>query len=66
MDRAIKVTKVATYEVHLNASDIRDAFGLPDNARVSVHVPGGGDWSNCDLCLDTDVKIEVTYKIVES
>lgn len=62
--RTIKTTVVTTQT--FTATEIRAALGLPRNAVLSVHVPGGGDWSNDDLELGDvrgvvlDVKIETT------
>lgn len=30
--------------------------------KVSVRVPGGGDWSNTDLDIEGDVTIDVRWK----
>ena len=38
--------------VTITREDLIKAFGLPDNASISVSVPGGGDWSNCELPID--------------
>lgn len=43
-------------------ADLLKALGLPENARVFVQVPGGGDWSNCELEIDTDVPLQADYK----
>jgi hypothetical protein len=46
-------------EVHLTGKDIRKLLGLSDSTTVSVHVPGGGDWSNMDLDLDDEVTLDI-------
>lgn len=40
---------------------------IDDNATVTVQVPGGGDWSNMALDLDTEttVRIEWTTKDIK-
>jgi len=38
---------------------------VPDNAVVSVRVPGGGDWSNEDLFIGSDATIEVNWSTTE-
>lgn len=59
-----KMTSIKTVrerrEMNLTGADLRKALGLSDKARITVHVPGGGDWSNCDLDLD-----DYTLDIVE-
>jgi hypothetical protein len=32
-----------------SAKELRQLAGAPDNASVTIYVPGGGDWSNADL-----------------
>jgi hypothetical protein len=41
---------------------------VPPNAEVYVCVPGGGDWSNTSLDVDTEHPIKVRWKtnVVES
>lgn len=37
---------------------------LPANTEISVHVPGGGDYSNTDLELDDrEVKLTLRWKV---
>lgn len=42
---------------------LNDQFDLdlPGDTRVSVRVPGGGDWSNCDLELDESCGLNVGW-----
>lgn len=58
----LTVTKTSRYrrEVKLTGAELREALGLTDRTQITVHVPGGGDWSNTDLDLD-----DVTLDIVE-
>lgn len=36
---------------------------LPADATLSVQVPGGGDWSNCNLEIGEDVdRLNVSYE----
>lgn len=37
--------------ITLHAAELRRILGLDAKARLTVHVPGGGDWSNIDLSL---------------
>lgn len=43
------------------ADGLRVLMGLPCDARLYVTVPGGGDWSGCDMVLGDDVNLEVTW-----
>ena len=45
--------KTTTTEKVFSADDVRKALGLPEGASLFVRVPGGGDWSNTELDLDT-------------
>jgi len=38
----------------------RAGLSIPDDASITIQVPGGGDWSNCDLDLD-DTSIQITW-----
>ena len=45
--------------VELYPDDIREFLAYkgiecPDDAEIFVKVPGGGDWSNCNLTIDKD------------
>lgn len=47
----------------ITADDIRRKFRLPANAKITVTVPGGADWSGMDIELGTDFeKIDVTVE----
>lgn len=35
----------------ISVAEIKKAFNLPENAKVFVHIPGGGNYSNEDLEL---------------
>lgn len=45
--------------------DLGLLLGLPEHATVFVEVPGGGDWSNCDLEIDDRRPLIVTFQTVE-
>jgi len=45
-------TVLTTTEIRISAAEIIEKFGLPAGTILTVHVPGGGDWSNEDLELD--------------
>lgn len=45
----------------MSAADILKALKLPKDAKVFVNVPGGGDWSNCELELDTSTPLNIVY-----
>jgi hypothetical protein len=36
----------------------------PHDADISVDVPGGGDWSHCDLTID-EAPINIRYTTTE-
>lgn len=37
-------------------------YTIPDYATVTVHVPGGGDWSNTDLDIEEQTPIKIAWK----
>lgn len=47
-----RVSTTRSYEGTITIRDLRAAFNIPANAKVTVHVPGGGDWSHCDLEIE--------------
>lgn len=63
-------TTTTCHELRLAGRDIIKLLGLsydkvPDDAAVTVYVPGGGDWSNTTLDLsgkdpDTCVRVQWT------
>lgn len=63
-----KTTTVTTdVSYSLKLSELREALKLPPHAKLSVSVPGGGDWSNCDLELDDrDCFLDVAYSDTET
>ena len=40
---------------------LKTAFDIPENAKLHVRVPGGGDWSNTDLTISDDVPLVLTF-----
>ncbi len=38
---------------------------VPANAKVSFHVPGGGDWSHVDVSIDSETPIYVEWETTE-
>jgi len=60
-----EVTTVKTTVVTITAQDIREAFGLPSRADVTLRVPGGGDWSNTNLDL-CDHPVKARWSETES
>jgi hypothetical protein len=57
----IKTTETCT--ALITDGMLRLAFGIPLRAKVTVGVPGGGDWSNTNLTLDetSSAGIEVVW-----
>lgn len=65
MKKTQESKEVRTVEVfELNAQDILKLFKQKGNGRTKVqfHVPGGGDWSNCDIEIDDEHPITVTFE----
>ena len=61
-----KTTKTETTTHHeFNYEEVRKALGLPENAKIWVQVPGGGDWSNAKLDIGRDVMLEAESVEVE-
>jgi hypothetical protein len=54
------VTKI-THKAELNSNDLKNYLGLPANARLYFHVPGGGDWSNGDVDISKDNPIHISW-----
>lgn len=48
VQKTTKTTEVRSY----SASDIQEALGLPQGARMELRVPSGGDYSG--VCLGFD------------
>lgn len=42
-----------------------EPHGVPADAKVWFNVPGGGDWSSCDIAIDNDNPITVRWETVE-
>lgn len=53
-------------EVRLNHRNIRElleqqGLDIPTNARITIDVPGGGDWSNTSLDVDDANPVVITW-----
>jgi hypothetical protein len=57
----IRTVTEQTFTMELTAKDLRKALGLPDDAELEFFVPGGGDWSNTSVSLDS-YPIYVSWK----
>ena len=45
----------------------RDGQAIPKSGvDVTVRVPGGGDWSNTDIDVDSENPIKITFTEIES
>lgn len=71
--RRVRTTTTEETELEVDAADIRKWLGqaigitIPDDATVTVSVPGGGDWSHATLDIDSRCPITVTWtKTTES
>lgn len=43
--------------------NLRKKYSIPDDAYMSVEIPGGGDWSGCRLDA-SEIEIVVTWERV--
>lgn len=62
MKRTIVKGVVSRYSAEITIADIRKRFRLPEDAEVYIRVPGGGDWSNMDLEIDTDRPLRARWE----
>jgi hypothetical protein len=62
---ATTVTTRTVQKMSYTAEELCQALDLPPNARLTVHVPGGGDWSDEDLQLDGNVRLDVRVETVK-
>ena len=53
------------YSLELSDADIKELLDVPLDARVTVHVPGGGDWSNQELNLSDRHTLDVKWQRVD-
>lgn len=65
-----RVTVNRSFQIELNADDIRlmmkDAgYEIPADAEFVFRVPGGADWSNCDLDIDAENPVCVRWQTRE-
>jgi hypothetical protein len=57
--------KISYYGI-ITLEDLQKKFNIPEGARVTVQVPGGGDYSNTKLEIGTDVDgIEVRWEVIK-
>lgn len=72
MREITETTTVRERCIELTGDDIRgllrDKLGIeiPASAKVSVMVPGGGNWANTDLEIDKDRPLEVVWTETET
>ncbi len=58
-----KVHTVRTHRIELSGAKILTALGIThDKVAVYFRVPGGGDWSNTAIEIDSENPIVVTWK----
>ena len=73
IDKRVSRRTVSKTTVRFSRKEIVDALDLycsateqdldiPESAEVRVRVPGGGDWSNTDLEIDSDCPLTVSWK----
>jgi hypothetical protein len=61
----VSTTTTTDYSLELSGDDIRRLLGIPPDARVSVHIPGGGDWSNQALDLNDRDTLDINWQEVD-
>jgi len=66
MDKVVKKKVVEATSITINRDDFIEIMGkagvdIPENARIFIEVPSGGDWSNTELSL-VDSPIKIKYK----
>lgn len=54
-------TIIRRHEWSISEDDLRALVGAPPNAKVRVEIPGGGDWSGCDIEID-QAPLTVTWE----
>lgn len=60
--RFTAVTQTVTIRTaHFTAAALRKALGLPDDAEITVAVPGGGDWSNAALEISDSTTLDARW-----
>lgn len=55
----VDVVEDRTHQLRIGACDVLDllrvaGWEVPEGAEVTFRTPGGGDWSNSDIQLDSD------------
>ena len=55
-------TTHAVYRTELDGNQLRKLLGIPANARVYVQIPGGGDYSNTDMDIDSGFKLKLVWE----
>lgn len=66
-----QITQKTTRRIELTNADLvymvckQLDLNIPELADVYVKVPGGGDWSNTSLEIDSDCPIIITWTTVQ-
>lgn len=58
----VVVTTTTKTTAKITRKDLIEAFDLPPDARITMHVPGGGDWSNTDLTVGEEGDVFVEWE----
>ena len=61
MIRSRKTTITTRYRASFDAKELREKLNLTEGSKIYVQVPGGGDWSNQELELDSDCPLIAEY-----
>ena len=70
MKRKTSIRSEQNYEISLDKGEILDimrksGYDIPsdeNSINVEFRVPGGADWSNCDVDIDSENPIKVRWK----
>lgn len=49
------VSKVTRYEGVIPLAELKVRFNLPNQARITVEIPGGGDWSGMEVAIGEEI-----------
>lgn len=71
MKKTTLVTTVKRHRLILDDESLQSilrtaGYFVPDNAKITFSVPGGGDWSSCDIDVDKDSPVVVTWEETET
>jgi hypothetical protein len=70
IEQHVETTITRRYRVQVNREALvtllrHTGIEVPSNAKISVHVPGGGDWSHTNLEIDNESPVNITWETDE-